>query len=282
LKEKSYRASPRCPIEIRDLHGSHPAPFRNALRSRLIVGNWKMHKTATEAVDFVRRLFELIHRPAVEVVLAPPFPALQAVKKAIAARPFGLAAQNLYWEDEGAFTGEVSGPMLKDVGCSYVIIGHSERRQQFGEDDAAINKKLLAGLRHGLKPILCLGESLPDRESGRTDTVVTEQLRKALYGLSQQQVALLTLAYEPIWAIGTGRAASPDQAEAVHRLLRQVLTDGWKIEKTVRILYGGSVTPENAAGFFASLQVDGALVGGACLDPERFATIVALGSTKQE
>lgn len=250
------------------------------MRRRLIVGNWKMHKTATEAAVLVRRLADLVPDSApVEVVIAPPFTALSAAARALpASAPFLLAAQNLHWEDEGPFTGEVSAPMLKDLGCQYVILGHSERRQLFGEDDEGIKKKIRASLRHGLRPILCVGESLPDRKKGRTETVVSGQLRKGLEGLSKDEIPMITIAYEPVWAIGTGHAASPDHAASVNDTLRSILAQGWGAEagEQVRILYGGSVTPENAGEFLASARIDGALVGGACLDPQSFATIIAV------
>ena len=249
------------------------------MRLRLIVGNWKMHKTATEAVQFVRQLSDVIASRDTEVVLAPPFTALQAAGQVMAGSTrFGLGAQNLHWEDQGAFTGEVSAPMLKDLGCRYVIIGHSERRQYFGDTDEWINKKITAAIRHDLRPILCLGESLAEREQGQTDRVVIGQLRCALHNCSPADARMVTIAYEPVWAIGTGRAATVQQADTVHQVLRQQLIDKWGIDvgSQCRILYGGSVSPENAADLFASEQIDGALVGGACLDPHRFAKIVAL------
>jgi len=250
------------------------------VRRRLIVGNWKMHKTAAEAAVLVRRLADLVPEPGpVEVVIAPPFTALHAAARALpASSPFLLAAQDLHWEDEGPFTGEVSAPMLKDLGCQYAIVGHSERRQLFAEDDERINKKVRACLRHGLRPILCVGELLPDRKKGRTETVVSGQLRKGLDGLAKDEIRSITIAYEPVWAIGTGQAASPDQAGAVNETLRGTLAQGWGAEagEQVRILYGGSVTPENAGEFLASARIDGALVGGACLDPQSFATIIAV------
>jgi len=250
------------------------------VRRRLIVGNWKMHKTAAEATALVHRLSELVPQTGeVEVVLAPPFTALHAAAQALPpSRPFALAAQNLHWEDEGPFTGEVSAPMLKDLGCQYVILGHSERRHSFGDDDKKISKKVHAALRHGLRPILCVGESLSDRKKRRTKTVVTGQLRKCLEGISKDELRTLTIAYEPVWAIGTGHAATPVQTGAVHDTLRATLARGWGAEagEQVRILYGGSVTPENVGAFMASDQIDGALVGGACLDPQSFATIISL------
>ncbi len=239
-----------------------------------------MHKTASEAAAFIDRLMEVKPDPdPVEAVLAPPFTALDAVAHHLPqGSPFQLAGQNLHWEDQGAFTGEISAPMLKDLGCTYVILGHSERRQHFGDTDQGVNKKIRAALRHGLRPILCVGESLTAREQGQTDEVVTTQVRSGLEGLSKTDLAQITVAYEPIWAIGTGRAASVTQAEEVHASLRATLVRLWgaDIGEQVRILYGGSVSPDNAAGFLASRSVDGALVGGACLDPESFGRILSL------
>lgn len=253
------------------------------MRRRLIVGNWKMNKTAGEAGAFVRTLaLSAAEVEPIEVVLAPPFPALAAVRQALPeGSPLQLGAQNLFWEDQGAYTGEVSAPMLVDLGCRYVIVGHSERRQLFGETDEAVNKKVRAALRHGLTPILCLGERPTDREAGRTEPVVAAQLRQGLAGLSKEDARKVVLAYEPVWAIGTGKAATPDQAAAVHRLCRALLAEGWGAEaaEAVRILYGGSVTPDNIAGFLAAPAVDGALVGGACLDGQSFARIIAVSRT---
>ena len=253
------------------------------MRQRLIAGNWKLNKTASEAGAFVRQLTALVTPPAtVEVVLAPPFTALSAVQGALSpARRFKLAAQDLFWEDQGAYTGEVSAPMLKDLGCDYVIIGHSERRRLFGDRDDGINKKVLAALRHHLGPILCVGETLAQRESGSTESVVTEQLTAGLSGLSKENLARVTIAYEPVWAIGTGRAATGAQAQAVHETLRALLVRTWGTEpaERVRILYGGSVTPANALQFLSAKSVDGALVGGACLDPDSFAKIITLAAT---
>jgi len=249
------------------------------LRKRLIVGNWKMHKTASEATAFVHRLSALAtpHHD-VEVVLAPPFTALHgAIQAELPSFPFTLGAQNLFWEDSGAFTGEVSAPMLKELGCRYVILGHSERRRLFGETDENINRKVRAALRHGLCPILCVGESLAEREQGRTDAIVTQQLLRGLDGMPAENLPAAVIAYEPVWAIGTGRAASPTQAAEVHLILRQAIAKQWSREagEQTRILYGGSVTPENVGLFLAMSEIDGALVGGACLDPHSFATIIA-------
>lgn len=255
------------------------------MRRRLIVANWKMNKTATEARALVARLTQLV--PAtepVDAVLAPPFTALAAAAQALpAGSPFALGAQDLFWEDTGAYTGEVSAPMLTDLGCRYVILGHSERRKLFSETDAHVNKKIGAALRHGLRPIVCVGESLVERDSGQAETVVTGQLNGCLSGLSKDDALQLTLAYEPVWAIGTGRAATPEQAEAMHRMLRERLTVGWsgEVAQRVRILYGGSVTPDNIGGFFLVPDVDGALVGGACLDAQAFASILRIARTER-
>ena len=253
------------------------------MRTRFIVGNWKMNKTASEGGAFVHRLSqELPHHDGIQIGLTPPFTALHAVREALGpASAFLLGAQNLYWEDKGAFTGEVSGAMLKDIGCQFVLVGHSERRQYFGDQDSWTNKKVLAALRHGLQPILCVGETLQDRDSGQTDLVIQRQLRAGLAGIDGYTLATMTIAYEPVWAIGTGRAASPEQAVPVHRLIRQTLNElGGSSEagRRVRILYGGSVTPQNIADFLASEEIDGALVGGACLDPVSFATLIKVAS----
>ena len=254
------------------------------MRTPLIAGNWKMNKTASEAATFVHQLIQQnITSPAVEIVLAPPFTALASVRQAIGTgSSIGLAGQNLHWEDCGAYTGEVSAPMLKDLGCQYVILGHSERRALFGERDDVIQKKLSAALRHGLKPILCVGESLGEREEGRTTEIITGQLKGGLAGLTAAQLAMLTIAYEPVWAIGTGKAASPDQAILSHQTIRQFLQQHWSasLAQTTRILYGGSVTPQNVSSFLASEEIDGALVGGACLQVESFASITALAQKR--
>jgi len=250
------------------------------VRKRLVVGNWKMHKSVSEARDLVHQLAKLPPpSPAVDVVLAPPFTALQAVAEASQKTPFLLAGQNMFWEDKGPYTGEVSPPMLMEFGCTYVILGHSERRAHFGEHDEGINKKVLAALRHGLRPILCVGESPQERDSDLTETVVARQLQTGLAGVSAEQALRTVIAYEPVWAIGTGRAASPAQARQVHSFLRAVLNQHWGVGAEVRFLYGGSVTPENAEALFAEPEVDGALVGGACLIPASFATIFRLAQS---
>jgi len=240
-----------------------------------------MHKTPSEAAAYVHRLSALaVASDLVEVVLAPPFTALPATAQAeLPVFPFLLAAQNMWSEEKGAFTGEISPVMLKELGCRYVILGHSERRQLFGEQDETINRKVRAALRHGLRPILCLGESLGERDARQTEAVVTRQLQRGLDGLGKEDLPAVTLAYEPVWAIGTGRAASPEEAASVHGTLRKTLSGTWggAAAEDVRILYGGSVTAENAGAILSHAGIDGALVGGACLDPQSFATIIAAG-----
>ena len=246
------------------------------MRRRLIVANWKMNKTSGEAAAYVRQLSELLQLDSIDIIIAPPFTALHAAKNAMGQdSSFALAGQNLFWEEKGAYTGEISASMLKEAGCQYVIIGHSERRQWFGEQDEDIKKKVNAALRDGLKPIVCVGESLADRERGETTAVVTGQLTQDLDGLSKEQLATVAIAYEPVWAIGTGRAASPAQAVEVHTVLRRTIASHWGQDagERMRVLYGGSVNAENAGHFLQSPEVDGVLVGGACLDPACFATI---------
>lgn len=247
------------------------------MRRPLVAGNWKMHKTPSQAVAFTKHLLELLPSfpDSVEVALAPPFPALPGVSQLITATPIKLAAQNSHWEKEGAFTGEVSPPMLTDLGCSYVILGHSERRRLFAETDLLVNRKLHAAFTHGLIPIVCIGETLEEREAGQTFHVLETQLLAGLDGLSSNQIASLTIAYEPVWAIGTGRAATVHQAAEAHAHIRTTIAATWSLDPSaIRILYGGSVTPENAAELFASPQINGALVGKACLEPRSFASII--------
>jgi triosephosphate isomerase (TIM) len=250
------------------------------VRKPLIVGNWKMNKTASEATAFIRDLQErLPESNNADVVLAPPFTALESARRALGPSSWiSLGAQNVHWETHGAFTGEVSAPMLRDLGCRYVIVGHSERRALFGERDENIQKKVLAALRYGLSPILCVGESLAEREAGRTESVVTTQLTGSLAGLTTEDLATVTVAYEPVWAIGTGRAATTEMAVTVHRSIRLFVEAGWnsEIASAIRVLYGGSVTPQNIESLLVSDTIDGALVGGACLDPDSFATLVRI------
>ncbi len=251
------------------------------MRTRLIAGNWKMHKTATEAVTFVHEFRKVLSpSTAIDIVVVPPFVSLFAVQQAMSSEDrFALAAQNLHWETEGAYTGEVSGSMLKDLGCTYVIVGHSERRHLFGELNDEVNKKVKAALGHGLIPIMCVGETLDEREAGNTQAIVKDQLLKGLSDIVVENIPTIIIAYEPVWAIGTGRAASVEQAEEVHAFLRATLTTEFgQIAQDVRILYGGSVSPQNAEALFSCKEIDGALIGKACLDPVVFAKICGLAA----
>jgi triosephosphate isomerase len=247
------------------------------MRIPLLAGNWKMYKTVTEAVEFVRGLKEaLAGIQGVEVAVCPPFTALYAVARELQGTGMALGAQNMYQAEEGAYTGEVSPIMLKEIGCRYVILGHSERRQYFGESDEVINAKVKLALKHGLTPIVCVGEHLKDREAGNTEKVVGEQVRRSLAGLSAAELAGLVVAYEPVWAIGTGRTASPEDAQQVNAFIRSLLAEmgGREAARQVRIQYGGSVKPDNAAELLGQPDIDGALVGGASLKVESFAAIV--------
>ena len=248
-----------------------------AARRPLIAGNWKMHRTEAEAVTLVAALSERIPaRPVAEVVLLPPFTALAAVRDAMPGDGrFALGAQNCHWEKEGAFTGEISAWMLLAAGCSYVLAGHSERRQLFGETDALVNKRARGALAAGLHPIICVGETLGERDSGHTLAVCTGQLARSLAGISPDEMTRVTVAYEPVWAIGTGRTATPEQAQEVHAHVRQALGRlfGDVVARATRIQYGGSVKASNAAELLGQPDVDGALVGGASLDAASFAAI---------
>jgi triosephosphate isomerase len=248
------------------------------LRKPLIAGNWKMNKTVAEGRALARAIREgLGDRPRdVEVVLCPPFGALLAVADAIRGSGLALGAQNMHWEKEGAFTGEISARMLAELGCRFVILGHSERRQLFGESDDAVERKTRAALEAGLVPIVCVGETLAEREAGRIFEVVERQVDGALRKLSPDQASGIVLAYEPVWAIGTGRTATPAQAQEVHLFVRRLLsrTHGEPVAAALRILYGGSVKPDNAGSLMAEPDLDGALVGGACLDAASFLKIV--------
>ena len=246
------------------------------MRKPIIAGNWKMYKTNTEARALVNGLKEKTMPAAVEVVLCPPFTALATVAELLQGTEIGLGAQDLFWEDEGAYTGEVSPLMLKELGCSYVIIGHSERRQYFGETDETVNKKVQAALRHGLKPIICVGESLQQREAGETNAFVAGQVEKALDGLAPESIPQVVIAYEPIWAIGTGRSSSGTDANEVIGLVRRTIAKqfGASLAEQVRIQYGGSVKPGNIKEFMDQPEIDGALVGGASLKTEDFYGIV--------
>ncbi|NLZ43910.1 MAG: triose-phosphate isomerase [Clostridia bacterium] len=247
------------------------------MRRPLIAGNWKMFKTTAEARALVNGLMErLAGNTGVDVAFCPPFTALATVAELVAGTPFQLGAQNLFWEDEGAYTGEISGKMLKDLGCRYVIIGHSERRQYFGETDEQVNKKVKAAFKHGLEPILCVGESLAQREAGETEELVKSQVEKALAGIPAEDAQRIVIAYEPIWAIGTGRSSSGADAGRVAGLIRQTLAVLYsrEVAEKIRILYGGSVKPGNIKEFMDEPEIDGALVGGASLEIESFKGIV--------
>jgi triosephosphate isomerase len=252
-----------------------------AQRQPIIAANWKMHKTHLEAIQAVQKLSYLLDRKdpeRAEVVICPPFTALRSVQTLIDSDrlSYGLGAQDVHPEDEGAFTGEVSGSMLAALDVDYVIVGHSERRQLFGEDDVTVNRKVKAVVRHGMVPIVCVGETLEERESGGTETKVAEQIRRAFDGVDAEVAARAIVAYEPIWAIGTGRTAEPTDAGQVVELIRATLAEHLSAEvgETVRVQYGGSVKPGNIREFMAHPEIDGALVGGAGLDPEEFALIV--------
>jgi triosephosphate isomerase (TIM) len=246
-------------------------------RIKFVCGNWKMFKTTAEARDLVRAIAPVADEVAgkVQVAVAPPFTALAAAAEAARGTRVELAAQNVHFEAQGAFTGEVSPAMLADLGVKHCIVGHSERRQLFGETDEGVRKKTAALLKAGVLPIVCVGETLQEREAGKTLDVVSRQVRAALQGLSPADVARLTLAYEPVWAIGTGKTATTAQAQEVHAAIRGLLRElaGGAAEQ-VRIQYGGSVKPENAAELMAQPDVDGALVGGASLKASDFSQIV--------
>ncbi|MFH0800637.1 MAG: triose-phosphate isomerase [Pseudomonadota bacterium] len=247
------------------------------MRKSFIAANWKMNNTVPEALKFVAALAsELKAAGHVDVVIAPPFTALYSIGVALAETEFKLAAQNIFWEDSGAYTGEISGLFLRDVGCSCALIGHSERRQLFGETDETANRRFRAALRHGLIPILCVGETLGEREANRTWDVIERQLKGGLMGMSAEAAASAVVAYEPVWAIGTGRTATPEQAQEVHALIRRHFAKafGAAVAENIRIIYGGSVKPSNSRELLSKEDIDGALVGGASLDPKQFAAIV--------
>ena len=247
------------------------------VRLPFIAGNWKMNKTVGEAVDLIRELKTAISGvKGVEVAVAPPFTALYAVHRELEGTSIRLAAQNLYWEERGAFTGEISPLMLKEIGCQYVIIGHSERRQFFGESDETVNRRIKAALAQGLKVIFCIGETLKEREEGKTFLLIERQMEGGLKGLGAQEMGDMVIAYEPVWAIGTGKTATPEQAEEVHRFIRGKIGKLYSREvfEKIRIQYGGSVTPDNIKGLMNQPDVDGALVGGGCLKAESFSKIV--------
>lgn len=247
------------------------------MRQPLIAGNWKMNNNAAESVELVSKLREMISGvKEVEVVVAPPYTALGSVAEVIKDSNISLSAQNMFWEEKGAFTGEISPSMLKDIGCQYTIIGHSERRQYFGETNETVNKRLKAALKASLIPIVCIGETLEEREAAKTLAVIEQQLKEGLNNLSSDEMEQVVIAYEPVWAIGTGKTATPQQAQEVHHFIREVIAQifGGGVAEEIRILYGGSVKPDNIDQLMAQKDIDGALVGGASLQADSFARMV--------
>lgn len=246
-------------------------------RTPIVAGNWKMHNTIVEALDLAKALhFGMVCPPDVDVVIAPTFVAVHEVAKLLEGSFIKVAGQDLFWEDTGAYTGEVSGMLLKDAGADYVIIGHSERRQYFNETDATVNKKVKAALKNALIPIVCVGETLAQRETGQAQEVVTFQTKEGLQGLTPAEIADLVIAYEPVWAIGTGKTATAQQAEEMHVVIRNVISQqfGPDAADKIRILYGGSVKAANSAELLNKPNIDGALVGGASLKAKEFIDII--------
>jgi len=247
------------------------------MRKPIIAGNWKMYKTVGEACQLVKALKEkLAGVNDVEIAVAPTFTSLFAVADVIKGSSIKLAAQDMYWEKEGAFTGEISPIMLKDAGCEYVIIGHSERRTYFSETNETVNKKVKAAHTYSLKPIMCVGERLEEREAGITKNIVKDQVINGLADITEAQILNTVIAYEPVWAIGTGKTATPEQAQEVHEYIRELLTNKYSksVADLVRIQYGGSVKPSNVAELMAKPDIDGGLIGGASLDVDSFTQIV--------
>ena len=247
------------------------------MRKPIIGGNWKMNKTLKEAIDLAEELvLSLKDYDPVEVVIFPPFTCLHEVHKIVEGTSIRLGAQNMFWEEKGAYTGEISPSMLVDVGCSYVILGHSERRNYFKETDAEINKKIKAALKFDLTPVVCVGEKLEERKKGLAEKVVESQLKGCFSGLDPSQIERVVIAYEPVWAIGTGETATPEQAQKIHEFIRKVLRElaGEKVANSVRVKYGGSVKPDNIKDLMAEEDIDGALVGGASLNLDSFIKIV--------
>ncbi|MCX5881157.1 MAG: triose-phosphate isomerase [Deltaproteobacteria bacterium] len=247
------------------------------LRKPLIAGNWKMYKTVREAVETARELVQFTAAVNVDVMIAPPFTALAPVADVVKGTSIALGAQNLFWKNEGAYTGEISPVMLSDIGCQYAIIGHSERRQYFGDTDESVNAKIRAALEHQLIPVFCVGETETQREAKETFSVLDKQVTKGLEGFSSESLSrLLVIAYEPVWAIGTGKTATTDQVQEVHAFLRSLVEKRFDnlLAKSVRILYGGSVKPDNVTEIMNMPDVDGALVGGASLSAKVFNSII--------
>jgi len=250
------------------------------MRKPVIAGNWKLYKSAGQAVELVRGLIPLVaQNKGVEIIVAPVFTVLGKVAEALAGSEVHLSGQDCFWEEEGAYTGEVSPGMLRDAGCSHVIIGRSERRQYFGETDETVNRKIKAAIKAGLLVILCIGETLDERESGQTFTVLKKQVSAGLAGIDRDDLKKVIIAYEPVWAIGTGKTATDAQAQEAHFFIRELVRELYDRETadTIRILYGGSVKPENIKGLMTQPDIDGALVGGASLKTESFAAIANFG-----
>ncbi len=246
-------------------------------RKKVIAGNWKLHKSNGEAQQLANQIkIRSTDIKNADIILCPPYTALTVVHEVVKGTSIGLGAQNMYWEKSGAFTGEINAEMIKSTGAGYVIIGHSERRQFFGETDETVNKKIYSALEEGLKPIVCVGESLEQRESGITAQIIETQINGALAGLTSQQMDEIIIAYEPVWAIGTGKTASPEQAQEVHAQIRSLVNKqfGDDVSSKIRIQYGGSVKAENAEILLSQPDIDGALVGGACLKAETFLPII--------
>ena len=247
------------------------------MRKLIIAGNWKMNKTSKEAMELVTLLKrDLSDINQVDMVVCPTYTALADVIDVLSESNIGVGAQNLFWEDSGAFTGEISGPMLTALGVQYVIIGHSERRQYFGETDQTVNKRLKAALGHNLKSIVCIGERLDEREADKTFDVIKTQINGSLADLSPTEMSKVILAYEPVWAIGTGKTATPEQAQEVHKYIRELLKEkfGQEVADNTRIQYGGSVKPDNTKDLMGQADIDGALVGGASLKNDSFVQII--------
>jgi triosephosphate isomerase len=248
----------------------------------LIIGNWKMNGTVEETLKMITELRHKLPAGGAEVAVAPPFTSLYSASVALQDTPIKLAAQNMHWETEGPYTGEISGAFLKDIGCTYVILGHSERRQHFGETDEAVNRKIRSALVQELIPVVCIGETLEQRKSDKTETVLESQMKKGFQGLLMGDVKNMAVAYEPVWAIGTGQTATVEEIEQAHRFIRDYLAKSYDAPTAngIRLLYGGSVTSENARPILQAKNVDGVLVGGASLVIEKFLKIVEAAEVK--
>ncbi|NLJ41442.1 MAG: triose-phosphate isomerase [Clostridiales bacterium] len=246
------------------------------MRKPIIAGNWKMNKTPSEAVELIDKLKPLVANSETEIVVCPPFISLAAAAQALKGSNIALGAQNMHFEENGAFTGEIAPDMLKELGVKYVIIGHSERRQYFAETDEAVNKKVVTALKHDMIPIMCVGETLEQREQGITEEIVEKQVRAGLNGLNADQAKAVVIAYEPIWAIGTGKTATSQQANEVASFIRGIVKDifGRDTAEAIRIQYGGSMNGDNTSELMAMSDIDGGLIGGASLKPEGFAKVV--------